>query len=264
MGGTEWILFLSRTMGFRRQAAVVNVLEQSRPVPLEAQAGEQKTRTARNESSVKASVAAEQGCSTPGAAIASIAMPGQGDSQAYAHQVHHQHQGEWRGPRYPGRARRQSTGAAGGQQILLLAAREQPGNQPGRLLVGTPHADERAARFVAAKLYRYFVRDCLDPALAGELGERLQALDFEIAPFLEMLFSSRDFHAPASVATRIKSPVELIVSTYRKLGMSHLRRDYGGLGRRLIDGGLSHPLGDAGFSRRRRLQGDFETLPIFG
>ena len=81
---------------------------------------------------------------------------------------------------------------------------------------------EATARFVAAKLYRYFVREALDPALAEELGRLLGAMDFEIAPFLAMLFSSRDFYAPASVATRIKGPVELVVSTYRKLGLEEL------------------------------------------
>ena len=81
---------------------------------------------------------------------------------------------------------------------------------------------DATARFVAARLYRYFVRDALDPALADELGTRLRELDFEIAPFLAMLLSSRDFYSPASVATRIKSPVELVVSTYRKLGLGEL------------------------------------------
>ncbi len=75
-------------------------------------------------------------------------------------------------------------------------------------------------QFLAAKLYRYFVRDELDSAFKAELGNRLKAGNYEIAPFLETLFLSRDFYAPESVATRIKSPVELVVSTYRKLGLT--------------------------------------------
>ena len=111
---------------------------------------------------------------------------------------------------------------------------------------------EATARFVAAKLYRYFVREDLDPALAAELGRRLGAMDFEIAPFLAMLFSSRDFYAPASVATRIKGPVELVVSTYRKLGLEELPGvpDFnvvtGGLGQHLL-----HPPTVAGWSQGR-------------
>lgn len=111
---------------------------------------------------------------------------------------------------------------------------------------------DATARFVASKLYRYFVRDDLDPALAEELGARLRDLDFEIAPFLAMLFQSRDFYAPASVGTRIKGPVELVVSTYRKLGLLELPGvpDFnvvtGSLGQHLL-----HPPTVAGWSHGR-------------
>ncbi len=111
---------------------------------------------------------------------------------------------------------------------------------------------DATARFVASRLYRYFVRDDLDPALAEELGARLRALDFEIAPFLAMLFTSRDFYAPASVGTRIKGPVELVVSTYRKLGLTELPGvpDFnvvtGSLGQHLL-----HPPTVAGWSHGR-------------
>ena len=53
-------------------------------------------------------------------------------------------------------------------------------------------------RYLASKLYRHFVREDIDPALAEELGRRLKAVDYDIAAFLEMLFMSRDFHAPES------------------------------------------------------------------
>jgi hypothetical protein len=45
---------------------------------------------------------------------------------------------------------------------------------------------------------------------------------YEIAPLLTTLFLSRDFYSPAAVATRIKSPVELVISTYRKLGLTEV------------------------------------------
>lgn len=73
--------------------------------------------------------------------------------------------------------------------------------------------------FMAAKIYRFFVRDDLDPALQRELGRRLKAGNYAMRPFLESVFLSKDFYARESVATRIKSPVELLVSTYRKLGL---------------------------------------------
>jgi hypothetical protein len=47
----------------------------------------------------------------------------------------------------------------------------------------------------------------------------LRSSNYEIAPFLRTVFLSRDFYSPASVGTHIKGPVELIVSTYRRLGL---------------------------------------------
>ncbi len=76
--------------------------------------------------------------------------------------------------------------------------------------------------FIAAKIYRYFVRETLEPDLQRELGEKLKAGNYALAPFLEMIFLSQDFYAHESMATRIKSPVELLVSTYRKLGLERI------------------------------------------
>lgn len=80
----------------------------------------------------------------------------------------------------------------------------------------------QTANYIAAKLYRFFVRDSITPAFAQTLGDLLRASDYQIAPFLRTLFLSEDFYSPASVATHIKSPTELIVSTYRKLGLDAL------------------------------------------
>jgi hypothetical protein len=49
----------------------------------------------------------------------------------------------------------------------------------------------------------------------------LRNADYEIAPLLEAIFLSRDFYSPASVGTQIKSPVQLAVSTYRKMGLAN-------------------------------------------
>ena len=105
------------------------------------------------------------------------------------------------------------------------------------------------AEFIAGKLYRYFVRQDLDQELQVRLGAKLKSLDYDLAAFLEMLFLSKDFYAPASIGTRIKSPVELVVSTYRKAGLQQIPGvpDFnvttGSLGQRLM-----HPPTVAGWS----------------
>jgi uncharacterized protein DUF1800 len=76
------------------------------------------------------------------------------------------------------------------------------------------------AEYIAGKMYRFFVRQDLSPDLQKQLGNVLRQSHYEIAPLLETMFLSRDFYSPASVGTEIKSPVELAVNTYRKLGLS--------------------------------------------
>jgi hypothetical protein len=79
---------------------------------------------------------------------------------------------------------------------------------------------EQTAVHVASKIWRFFVSTEVSPELGRDLGALLRDCDYEIARFLRVLFLSRAFHGGAVVGTHIKSPAELIVSTYRKLGLT--------------------------------------------
>jgi hypothetical protein len=109
-----------------------------------------------------------------------------------------------------------------------------------------------AAEFIAGKLYRYFVRQQLSTDYQARLGKKLQALDYHIGKFLELVFTSKDFYAQTSHGSRIKGPVELVVSTYKKMGLSQVpgTPDFnlvtGALGQRLL-----HPPTVAGWSHGR-------------
>ena len=78
------------------------------------------------------------------------------------------------------------------------------------------------AEFVASKIYRFLVREDVSPALRARLGAVLRDHRYAIAPLLQTILLSRDFYSSASYATRIKSPVELAVSTYKKLGLTEI------------------------------------------
>ena len=75
------------------------------------------------------------------------------------------------------------------------------------------------AEYIASKIYRFFVREELSQALAKELGNILRDADYDVATLLASIFISKDFYSAPSVGSQIKSPVQLAVSTYRKLGL---------------------------------------------
>jgi uncharacterized protein DUF1800 len=94
------------------------------------------------------------------------------------------------------------------------------GDFDGVAVIDIIMAQPATADFIAGKLYRYLVRDDLNPKLQAYLGRVLRTADYELKPLLRTMFLSRDFYSPASMGTHIKSPVELVVSTYKKLGAS--------------------------------------------
>ena len=128
----------------------------------------------------------------------------------------------------------------------------QEGRFDGIDIIDIILAQDAAAEFIAGKLYRYFVREALSVASQKELGAWLKAADYNIAAFLERLFLSRDFYAPDVLGTRIRGPVEFVVSTYRKLGLDAVpgAPDFNtvteSLGQRLM-----HPPTVAGWSEGR-------------
>jgi Protein of unknown function (DUF1800) len=77
-------------------------------------------------------------------------------------------------------------------------------------------------RFLTEKLYRYFVREDMSPDLNEKLAELLRERSYELKPLLKTIFLSRDFYSDRSLGGLIKSPVTLLVSTYRKMGLTSI------------------------------------------
>lgn len=111
----------------------------------------------------------------------------------------------------------------------------------GEDIVDTILAQPITAEFVGAKIYRYFVREDIAPAVKTELGRTFRSSGYQTKALLKRIFLSKDFYSAPSVATQIKSPVVLVVSTYKKMGLRELPTipDFGtltgGLGQRLFD-----------------------------
>ncbi len=80
-------------------------------------------------------------------------------------------------------------------------------------------AQPACARFVAGKLYRFFVRPAPEAELLDELAERYRASDYDTGALIRTLLSSRDFFAAESRRALVKSPTQLAVGAARSLGL---------------------------------------------
>ena len=126
------------------------------------------------------------------------------------------------------------------------------GNLSGEQVIDLILAQPVTAEFIAAKMYRQFVREELADGTRQQLGDILRRNRYELVPLLEAVFLSKDFYSAPSTATRIKSPVELAISTYKKLGLKEVpgvpdfNEATGALGQRLF-----HPPTVAGWAQGR-------------
>jgi len=111
----------------------------------------------------------------------------------------------------------------------------------GTDIIDTILKQDVTGEFVAAKIYRYFVREDIAPAVKTALGRGFKDSGYELKPLLKRIFLSKDFYSQPSTATQIKSPVLLVLSTYRKMGLRELPtvpdfgRLTGSLGQTLFD-----------------------------
>jgi hypothetical protein len=78
------------------------------------------------------------------------------------------------------------------------------------------------AEYIAAKVYRYFVREEISDSVKKDLGLTFRQSGYQMKPLLKRIFLSKDFYSPPSYATQIKGPVHLVVSTYRKMGLQEV------------------------------------------
>lgn len=96
------------------------------------------------------------------------------------------------------------------------------GNFDGTDILNIILEQKVTAEYIAGKIYKFFVRENLSSEVQARLGAVLRDSGYEIKPLLRTIFLSKDFYSAPSMGTHIKGPVELIVSTYRKLGVPHL------------------------------------------
>ena len=99
----------------------------------------------------------------------------------------------------------------------------QTGNYDGDDFVELIFARRACSEFLCLKLYRYFVNDLPgDPdqprrRFIMAMAQSLRANKYQLRPVLKQMFASAHFYEASNVGSRIKSPIQLIVTAVRSL-----------------------------------------------
>jgi uncharacterized protein (DUF1800 family) len=74
------------------------------------------------------------------------------------------------------------------------------------------------ARFISTKLVRHFVSDSAPPSLVRRATDAFLASDGNIRQVMAVIVSSPEFYRKAAFRAKVKTPYELVASTYRAMG----------------------------------------------
>ncbi|MGH1334729.1 MAG: DUF1800 domain-containing protein [Aureispira sp.] len=96
------------------------------------------------------------------------------------------------------------------------------GNWNGEDIIDFILENRQTARFLAEKLYSYFVNEEPNEEAIKGMANRLYESNYDIKATMRYLLDSEWFYAPENVGNRIKSPIELLVGLSKTL---HLKFD---------------------------------------
>jgi len=85
------------------------------------------------------------------------------------------------------------------------------GDQIIDIIVSQP----QCARFIGAKIWKFFVDDDPEPKLVDALASEFRNTHCELRPFMKSLFLSEEFYSPQACNSQIKSPVQFLVQALR-------------------------------------------------
>jgi uncharacterized protein (DUF1800 family) len=87
----------------------------------------------------------------------------------------------------------------------------------GRQVLETMLAQPQAARFITAKLWKFFASDDPSPELIEALTDTFRAHGQIFKPFLRAMFRSEEFYADSVMRSQIKSPAQWLAGSIRLL-----------------------------------------------
>lgn len=79
--------------------------------------------------------------------------------------------------------------------------------------------NKQTARFITAKIYRFFVNETEDKKQVDALADQFYKSGYDIADLMETIFLADWFYDARNIGAHIKSPVELLVGLRHTLGV---------------------------------------------
>ena len=73
------------------------------------------------------------------------------------------------------------------------------------------------ARFIATKLWKFFINDTPEPETVEQFAQVFRDAKYELKPLLRAIFTSETFYSEKAIRAQIKSPIQLAVGAIRAL-----------------------------------------------
>ncbi len=103
----------------------------------------------------------------------------------------------------------------GGEKTFL----GETGNFDGADIVDIIIGQPQHARFICSELFRFFVHDEPTREEVNAMIWTYRIGGNRVRPVLQQLFLSKAFYSDKAIITRVKSPVEYLVSTWKSMGL---------------------------------------------
>jgi uncharacterized protein (DUF1800 family) len=104
---------------------------------------------------------------------------------------------------------------AGEKLVLGTVLAAGRGEEDGEQVLDLVARNSHTARFIATKLVRHFVADSAPPALVARATASFLRSDGDIRQVMATIVSSPEFYRRATFRAKVKTPYELVASTYR-------------------------------------------------
>ncbi len=95
------------------------------------------------------------------------------------------------------------------------------GKHTGKDVIDLIFGKKEVARFMANKLWEFFVYEKPSAAALDSLASSFERANFQTGPLLREIFRSKEFYSEAAIRSQIKSPIQYLIGLLKQLEISN-------------------------------------------